>query len=383
MRTADELIADAHDQTGLTDLGPATYREGLDILVGSLAAEARLSEIGQAALDAQITGNLANRLRVVDWTARHPELAHQHIERPVFVLGMPRTGTTLLSYLLDQDPAHRSLKRWEALASVPPPEPAGAAHDPRIEDARDAEEMLDALNPGFKAIHYEAPDGPTECVAIFSQEFKSLLWETVANVDGYGQWLRTCDLTSAYAYHQLELRLLQSRAPGRWYLKSPAHCFALDELVARYPDARFVMTHRDPIRVAASVCSLVNSLSGTFSDADHRPYIAAHWPEVVADGIERVMAYRDRNGDGAFLDLQYHELVADPMAAMRSVYAHVGEDLHPEVEARITAYVAANAQGTHGTHRYALEDLGLDRDALEDRFAGYRDRFAIPVEPSP
>lgn len=377
MASADELIERACKEVALEDFGGTSYREGLQVFVASLDGEAALSEIGVAALEAQVTTNLVNRLRVTDWLATHPELLRRPIERPLFVLGMPRTGTTLLSYLLDEDPANRSLLRWEALASVPPPTTASLRTDPRVDAAREGQAMLDALNPEFKAIHYEAPDGPTECVAVFAQDFKSLLWETVANVPTYGAWLARTDLTSAYAYHERELQVLQSEAPGRWTLKSPAHCFGLDALVARYPDARLVMTHRDPVAVVASVCSLVRSLSATFSDADHSAYIATHWTDVVADAVDRVADFRRREGDDRFVDVRYDDLLADPVGEVRRIYTHFEDELDDGAAGRMAAYVDANPQGVHGRHRYTLEDLGLDRATLEERFAGYRATFGV------
>lgn len=375
--SADDLIERACQQAGLDDFGATSYREGLEILVDALGGEAALNDVGVAALEAQVTTNLVNRLRVTGWLAARPELRRRPVERPMFVLGMPRTGTTLLSYLLDEDPANRSLLRWEALASVPPPTSAALRTDPRVDAAREGQAMLDALNPAFKAIHYEAPDGPTECVAVFSQDFKSLLWETVANVPSYGAWLAGTDLTSAYAYHERELQVLQSEAPGRWVLKSPAHCFGLDALVHRYPDARLVMTHRDPVAVVASVCSLVRSLSGTFSDADHTGYIAAHWTDVVADAVDRVADFRRREGDDRFVDVRYDDLLADPIGEVRRIYTHFGDELGDEATRRMAAYVEANPQGVHGRHRYTLDDLGLDRATLEERFADYRAAFGV------
>lgn len=376
----EDLTDAACTEAQLDDFGDGAYREGLDVLVWSLAHEARLSELGEAALQQQIVTNLVNRLRVIDWIASHPELADERVERPLFVLGLPRTGTTLLSYLLDRDPATRSLMRWESQLSVPPPEAATFTTDPRIETTRVSQEMLDALNPGFKAVHYEAPDGPTECVSVLAQDFKSILWETVANVPAYGEWLLACDYTSAYRYHHAVLQLLQSHAPGRWSLKSPAHCLALDALTATYPDARFVVTHRDPVTVVASTCSLVTSLSGTFSDADHRDYIAHHWTEVLGEIVDRLDSFR-MPGDERFFDVDYTELVRDPVGTVARIDAHFCDELTPQARLAMTGYVADNTQGKHGRHSYRLEDLGLDHDALEARFAGYRTRHDIAREP--
>ncbi len=377
----DELLAAACDQTGLDDFGDRAFREGLDVLAWSVDHEAQLGDVGQVALHQQIVGNLANRLRVTRWIVDHPEVADERVEQPLFVLGLPRTGTTLLSYLLDEDPGVRSLMRWESQQSVPPPEAATFTSDPRIEAARESQVMLDTLNPSFKAMHYEAPDGPTECVAVLSQDFKSILWETVANVPAYGEWLAGCDYTSAYAYHRRVLQLLQWRAPGRWALKSPAHCLALDALTATYPDARFVVTHRDPVKTVASTCSLVTSLSGTFSDGDHREYIARHWTDLLSDIVDRTEAYRTVHDDGRFYDVAYADLVRDPVATVRGIYAHFGDQLSATAEAAMAGYAAENRQGKHGTHAYRLDELGLDRAKLEARFADYRARRAIPHEP--
>jgi len=369
------LVAAASESTGLDDLGSDSYLEGLERFVGSARDEARLSELGTVALEGQVTTCLVNRLRVTDWLRRNPEVLDDRVERPIVVLGLPRTGTTLLSELLHRDPAARSLMRWEALDSVPPPQAATFTTDPRVAAARLAAGMLDELNPGFRAIHYEAPDGPTECVAVLAQDFKSLLWETVANVPSYGEWLFACDHTSAYEYHHDLLRLLQSEAPGRWALKTPHHCLAVDALLAEYPDARLVMTHRDPVTVVASLCSLVRSLSGTFSDADHGVYINERWTAIACELVERVMEWRDTHDDHMFVDIAYGDLVADPMATIRSVYEHGGDELTVEAERAMRRYLDEHPQGEHGRHRYDVDALGLDAPALRDRFATYRSRF--------
>ena len=375
---ADALVAEACATTGLDDFGGTEWREGLDLLVGSITADAQLSEVGELAVSAQITSNLTNRLRIVDWVRTHPEVVDTPIERPRFVLGLPRTGTTLLSYLLDCDPATRSLLRWEAMDPIPPPELAKFTTDPRIAAAEESSAMLDLLNPGFKAIHYEPADGPTECVTLFAQDFRSLLWETVVNVPAYGEWLLDgCDYASAYSHHRRSLQVLQSRVPGRWALKSPNHCFGLDALVAEYPDAELVMTHRDPFEVCASLCSLVTNLSGTFSDADHRVYIVRHWVDVAAQAVDRVMRFRDREGDDRFVDVRYADLMADPVASVRTIYGRFGDEVTDDTAAAIAAYAAANRQGTHGTHRYDPADYGLDRAAVDARFDEYRDRFDL------
>lgn len=377
------LEATATGRAGRDDFGDPSYRQGLEVLVQSIAAEAALSEIGAVAVEAQIVTALVNRLRVVDWRHRHPEVARERIVAPLVILGMPRTGTTLLSALLACDPARRALRRWEATDPIPPPDATGLERDPRIEAAAVASSFLDALNPGFKAIHHEAPEGPTECVTLLAQHFTSLLWETLANVPTYGAWLLQADQRPAYAYHHDVLQVLQSRAPGRWSLKSPHHGLALDALFAQYPDARVVVTHRDPVTVVASLCSLVPSLSGTFSSADHTASIARRWPEVAETIVTRLMQHRDRSGDGPFFDVQYEDLVADPIAVVRSISTWDGTPLSPTEEAAMRAHLVAHPQGAFGRHRYSLDDFGLDAGEVRERFAAYCDRFGIMPEPNP
>ena len=367
----DAIETAAAETTGLDDFGDPTYRDGLSVLVDSLDAEARLSELGVVALEAQMTTFLKNRLRVIDWRRHHPEVATEPITAPLVVVGLPRTGTTLLSGLLACDPARRALRRWEATASVPPPEAATFDSDPRVEEARVAGGMLDTLNPGFKAIHHEPPEGPTECVTLLGQHFTSLLWETVANVPSYGEWLLGVDQRAAYAYHHDALQLLQSRAPGRWSLKSPHHGLALDALWSTYPDARVVVTHRDPVPVIASLCSLVRSLSGTFSDADHTAYIAAHWVDIADVIVTRMAAARARRPAAAALDVSYADLVRDPVGVLRTIYAWEGSDFAPAIETRVRAHLDDNAQGKHGRHVYSLEEFGLRAGEIRERFATY------------
>ncbi|MEZ5143616.1 MAG: sulfotransferase [Acidimicrobiales bacterium] len=377
---ADRLLAEAADATGLDDFGDPAFREGLDLLSLSLREEAQLSDLGVTALQAQIHGQLVNRLRVVDWIGAHPAVLEAPQARPLVIIGLPRTGTTLLSYLFDQDPANRSLLRWEFNQCIPPPEADALHSDPRLTEATLGLEMLDAINPEFKAIHYEAPDGPTEDVAVLAQDFRSWMWECVANVPSYGQWLHGCDISSAYRWLHTVTAVLQSRAPGRWSLKTPQHCLHLDELFATWPDACVVMTHRDPVKAVPSLVSLIRSLSGTFSDADHGAYIAHHWTANTALAVERVMTWRDEHGGARIVDLPYAELVADPVAAVRRVYAHFGDDLSTEAETAMRAYAAANPKDRFGAHRYTLDELGLDAGALREHFARYVERYDVPLE---
>ena len=372
----------ASEETGLDRWGGDSYRAGLDQLVHALDTEAVLSPLGELALEEQILANLRNRLRVTAWVEEHPELLDDPVERPIIVLGLPRTGTTLLHELFHRDPANRSLMRWEAVDSVPPPDAARFADDPRVDTARAAAEAMDALNPEFRAIHYEAPDGPTECVAVLSQDFRSLSWSVVANVPSYTRWLLETDATPAYDYHRRVLQLLQSGAPGRWALKTPHHALFLDAVVDHYPDARLVMTHRDPVTVVASLCSLAGTLGATFSDVDHADDLVRTWTAVGQTLVERVMDFRDRRGDDHFVDVAYDDLVADPIGTVVGILGHFGEGLSEPAAASMRAYLADDLHRRLGRHRYSPQGTGIDPDDIGQRFARYVDRFAIPTSAS-
>src|SRR5450755_1643598 len=318
----DALIAAACAQTGLEDFGGDTFREGLDVFCESASTEAQLNPLGLLAAPGMILGCLANRLKVTDWVKRHPAVTREKIEAPLVVVGMIRAGTTFLTYLLEKDSRHRPLLRWEAGDSVTPPQPETMASDPRIDAARMAMAMLDQINPRVRMVQSEEPDGPTECIAVLSQDFKSLLWEALANVPGYGRWLHTTDHRSAYEYHHRVLQVLQSGGlRGRWSLKSPHHALHLDALTAVYPDARLVLMHRDPVVLCASVCSLITTLTKTFSDADRRRYIADHWTDMLARSVAAVDAFRAANPGTQIVDVHYANLVRDPIGTMRGVYA--------------------------------------------------------------
>jgi hypothetical protein len=374
---AGALIQRAGDETGLDDWGDETFRAGLEALVRALDDEAGLSEIGVAAIEHQILANLANRLRVYGWVQAHPDVRGEAVERPIIVLGLPRTGTTLVHELFHRDPANRSLMRWEAIDSVPPPTAATFDTDPRIEAARVAGTAMDALNPEFRSIHYEAPDGPTECVAVLAQAFRSLLWSVIANVPSYTRWMLDADPAPAYEYHHLVLQLLQSAAPGRWALKTPHHAAFLDEVIRQYPDARLVMTHRDPVTVVASLCSLARSLGGTFSDVDHTADLATTWTDVACTVTDRMTDFRDRHGDARVADIYYEDLIADPVAAVRRALEHFGEALSPAATGAMQAYVADDPSRGFGSHQYRAADLGIDEAVVTERFEPYTQRFGL------
>lgn len=381
MMVPGDLLAAARQQTGLEDFGSDSFREGLEVYCGSVRSEARLNEVGAMAVGATVVSNLANRLRVVDWARRHPDVTEQPVGAPLVVIGMFRAGTTLLSNLLDQDARNRSLLRWEAADSVPPPTPQEFRSGPRVDAARAGAEMLEQLNPMVPVVHHEDAAGPTECIAVMSQEFKSLALEAIANVPTYGRWLLGADQRSAYEYHRLVLQVLQSGGVrGRWTLKSPHHATALEALTSVYPGAHLVLLHRDPVILCASVCSLIQTLSSTFSDADHRDHIARHWTDMLEISIERVEAFRCNHPDHPIVDVQYDDLLRAPVETVAAIYAACGDTLGDDAASAMHDYAGSHGRGRFGPHRYDLADFGLDRSEISARFAGYVERYGIARE---
>lgn len=377
----ETFIAAASAQTGLSDFGGDSFREGLSVYCESLESEAQLNPFGVAALPGAIVGALSNRLRVVEWVKRHPDVSDERIEAPFVVVGMFRAGTTFLTYLLEKDARHRPLLRWEAGESIPPPTPETVGSDPRIEATRATMAMMDQINPRMRVVQSEEPDGPTECISVLNQDFKSLTWEAMANVPAYGAWLHAADHRSSYEYHKRVLQVLQSGGlRGRWSLKSPHHALHLDALTAVYPDARLVLMHRDPIVLCASVCSLITTLTKTFSDADQRRYIADHWTDMLARSISKVDAFRAANPGIKIVDVLYAELVSDPIATMRRIYGAFGEELEGQALQAMTAHIESHPKGRFGHHGYDPAEFGLDAGEIAERFRGYVERYDIPLE---
>ena len=267
MLAVDTLLEMASGETGLADYGGTTWREGLERLVDSLNNEATLTESGEAILTMRIGMLLSNRLRVIRTFEEHPEIHAEEIGGPLFIIGLPRTGTTALSNLIAADPQIRSVRLWESSDPVPPPEAAEQNTDPRIDAARRGLEAMYEAFPKMRSLHFQSPTGPTECQDLLGMEFRTAHFDGMARVPSYAAWVTECDMSSAYVFHRRVLQLLQWHCPPRfWHLKTPVHMLALDHLRAVYPAAKFVWTHRDPAPVLGSVCSLIAYTRSWVSD---------------------------------------------------------------------------------------------------------------------
>ncbi len=374
------LVDAASRATGFSDFGGDEFRGPLRVLLRSLASEARLTLLGRIAARADLVGLLESRLRLARDRTIHPGIADEQIARPLFIVGLPRTGSTLLHQLLAQDPAARVARAWEVMEPSPPPE--GGQSDPRIARAARRLTWFDRLAPEFKTVHPLGAELPLECIAIMSASFVSPRFHTTYHVPSYQAWLAGADLGPAYAFHRRFLQHLQWRAPaGHWVLKAPSHVFGFEALFDTYPDARVVQTHRDPLTVLASVASLTLVLQRAFTDhldlAEIGEEVTGRWQR----GLERAMETRRHvHRDERFFDVRYHDLARDPMAAVRGIYDRFGMALSDDAEARMRRFLAAHPKDRHGSHRYSLGMFGLDARDLRQRFKSYCERFGIEVE---
>lgn len=376
----DLLLEAACRRTGLGDFGDEAFREPFERVVRSLDGEARLNLIGRIAARQDLLRLLSNRLRMIDDAKRHPEILAGAVRRPIFVTGLPRTGTTLLHGLLAQDPASRAPLTWEMMYPSPPPRPRGAGRDRRVALAERQIRWFHRLSPEFRTIHPTGAALPEECLVIASHAFLSFQFQTMYDVPSYETWLEQQDLHGSYRWHRRFLQHLQWRSPAeRWVLKAPAHLFGFEALFDAYPDAGIVLTHRAPLEVVGSLASLTAVLRGTFSDQVDPVAVGAEMTRRWSGALLGALRVRDAGRVPAerVVDVLYTDLMRDPIGVVDRIYRSFALELTPAVEARMRAFLAANPKDKSGRHRYTLEEFGLDARAETERYAEYARRFGL------
>lgn len=358
--------------------GPDTWQEGLEVLVRSLVSEGSLNELGEQVFSGQIIDYLVNRLEIEKWYGKHPEIDDQEIVAPTFGLGMPRTASTALSFLLACDPAHRSLRSWEASLPCPPPEKATEDTDPRIALSQIGIDMTRDMFPDFAGMLPSSPTGPQECLLIMALDFRSMVFEGMALLPSYTSWLLSCDMRPAYEYHKRVLKLLQWHCPPtRWWLKSPAHMAAIDALDSVYPDARFIMTHRDIASVLPSVCALKVALSTPVTEPVKVLSLGLHEKELWQESLRRLIEFRDGGNEHRFFDVSFTAMQSDPVGAMEMLYRTMGDDLSTDTRNRMSDWWAESSQVRKQGPRPDPAVYGFDVDSLRHDFAFYNDRFVM------
>ncbi|MEY2942048.1 MAG: hypothetical protein RLY97_62 [Pseudomonadota bacterium] len=379
----DALIDQASTATGLSDYGGETYREGLEIFLRDFnrgISQGLYTDTGIARSRSDTLHFLQNRLRVTDYLAQHPELLTRKVERPVFVFGIPRTGTTLLSNLLAADPARRSPLAWEIDEPVPPATSATLISDPRAQAKLAQERARLAAHPEAGKYYRGSAIYPNECVFFMAHDFKTLMIESKGILPEYKEFIFSCDMTSAYEYHKKFLQLLQSEAPGVWNVKKPSHALWLDTIRQIYPDARFIWTHRDPYAATGSLCSIISLSHNMHMGRIDSAWLGQNYPWQAKEHADRIMDFRDNHGENAVIDVHYADMMQDPMATMRALYQQLGDEFTPEAEAGIAAWITDNPQDKFGKHEYKLAKYGLSLGQLEPMFERYLSRYDVARE---
>jgi hypothetical protein len=375
----ESLLAEARERTGLSDFGDPAFRTGLGVLVETYE-RAGLTEKGRRSTRRRLVQLLANRLRIAEAFRRHPEIREREIRSPVYLTGLPRTGTSALFNVLGVDPVSRPLLTWEGMFPDPCEGLPPGADDPRLLAMRERYEKARAKGLEFDAIHYVRPDGPEECVLLQAHAFCDAQVGIEPLMEPYGSWFERQDLRAMYAYYRDLLKLLDWQRPGeRWLLKSPAHLWALDVLVEMFPDVCIIWTHRNPLEIIPSYCSMIAALMGIRESVDPQA-LGRRVLDHLALSLERGLAARDRSDSSRFVDVDYRELVADPMATVRRIYGAFGLPLPAGTLGAMERYVAAEPQAKHGAHRYSLEQFGLTPEMVRARLADYIARFGLPAD---
>ena len=361
------------------------FRDGLRALTTAFEREARLNFLGRAIAQQVVLRLIRSQIRILKKLDQHPEVREQEIRRPVFVVGLPRTGTTILLALLSQDPAHRPLLLWEGLDPVPPKR----GPDRRLQRARSAIRGFDYFSPNYQSIHPMGAELPEECVLLFMPLFSSPQFDFQYRVPGYLDWLRERDLGNAYRRYRDQLRLLQwqdrstlpSQNSGRWLLKDPAHLLGLQHILEIFPDACVIQTHRDPLKSLPSNCSLYAHSRIMFSDEVDARELGAYvadgiWPEALDVALED----RKRLPEQNFFDLRYADFMRDPIHSMEGIYRHFGLELGESTREAMRAYLDRHPRAADRVHSYSLEQFGLSAEGQRKRYEAYCERFDIPSE---
>jgi hypothetical protein len=379
MLVADALIEQAMTTTGFDRFDSDSWRGGLDVLLADYNASEHPEPLIER-MRGGLTQSLIDRLKTTDYLARRPELLDRPVERPLFVFGMPRTGTTLLSNLLACDPARRSALTWEIEQPVPPPTTATLKTDPRAIAKLEQEKAMLAARPDMGKYYRNSAVYPNECMFFMIHDFKGLALESRGKLKAYRDWLFQTDMSSAYTYHKRFLQLLQADAPGAWNLKMPSHGLWLETLLKTYPDARLVWAHRDPFTATSSFCSILSMAHMGYTGKIDYEWLGEDCSHQAQLHLDRIMDSREALGHDRIVDVHYADVTRDPMGSIRKLYADLGDTLTPEAEAAMQTWLDENPQGKFGKHEYALDQYGLSVEALTPLFDRYLSQYDVARE---
>ena len=365
-------IVDAARQAsgGLPDPDSDSWKEGLQILIRDHQRVGRLTARGEEIIMRRYVAALRNRMQVDHYIREHPEVLDNPVTQPVIILGMVRTGTTMTSYLMDADPRNRSLLRWEATNICPPAAPGQTRTDERCLAEKVVDTEIIKRNPEGVKTHFEPADGPTECVHLLAQDFRSMMFMAMTPTPIYADWILDCDMTEAYAHRKRVLQVLQSTNPGRWVLKMPSDSVFIPYVFSTFPDANVVWTHRDPYAAFASSFSMRANSQTIFNDAVDVEYMRCKFPLQLSLHCRRPLEMARTHGAQMY-HLYYDDMMRDPIAEMQKLYAWLGDEWTATAEQGMRQWLADNPQNRFGQHTYSLEEWGYTKADLEPYFADY------------
>jgi len=367
---------------GLTDFGDPRFEEGLDHLIDSIDKEDRLNGFGRILATSHITNLLRQRLLMTEHLRRHPEIRHEVIEKPIFLIGAPRTGTTITHHLLSQDDRFRYPITWECAELHPPLDPATMRSDPRIKRSERQIRRSLSLAPDLEAAQTLGPWEAQECALLHAYAFHSETFHVMFNCQGYDRWMAEQDRTWVYQEQKLLLQYMQSgglRPTESWLLKTPPHMDNIDKILTVFPDARLVTTYREPTEVVASSCSLTGIVFGMVEDNvdwhDHGRHIRWRTGRMLARNVEQRRQYVDKSAQ--FIDLPMERIVRDPMACVEEVYKHFDIELTGQTYQKMSRFMDERGMDKRKPHIYHAEEYGLDMDELWPELQYYRDFYGI------
>ena len=374
--TADALHEQAAAQTGLTDFGDQGYRERMAVLLQAFEELPRFTAFGRTYAFSLMLTFLKGRLQVVDHLKRHPEVFDIDVTAPLIIAGLPRTGTTHLHSLLAADPALRSLPYWEAQEPLPPPGEEGTS-EPRRQRTGDALNISNTLMPYFQLMHEMTIDHIHEDIGLMVQDFASGFFTTLTHLPRWSDYLRDNDQTPGYQFLRMMLQVLlhQDGRARRWVLKSPQHLEQFVPIMNVFPDATFIVTHRDPVDVSVSMATMMTYTMRMSVDEVDVPTVAGYWIDRIDEMLSACLRDHDKLPAERTIDVRFDEFMADDLAMVQRVWDTAGYSPTDESRAAVAEYLTGHTRGRLGTVDYRAEDLGLDKDELRARFAPYVDRF--------
>lgn len=373
----DRLMAEATKKSGLSDFGPEPWSEPFQQLALSYDADPLLGPIGRGAVRSSLIGLLTNRLEITEEARKEPSLRTDPVPRPVFVLGMARSGTTWMYNLLAQDPGARPLQTWEAVRPIPSPRPESYETDPRIEVVNRGLKGLDKLVPAMRAIHPIRARGPEECLPLLWNSLMTPFYR--GRVEPYREWLAqrpTEEFDRSYEFYRLQLQILQRYVRREhWILKSPAHLYSVDSLIHAFPDAVVVQTHRDPTAVLPSWCSLTATMDQIFYPKVDPKEVGQRTMRILKGCLDRNRRARQTLPAGRIIDVGYNNLIADPRSTVEHIYRTSGIPYTEAIDRAVRDLIDRDQKSERPKHRYSPEDFGMTRTQIENELGDYLHDF--------